>query len=200
MTVRKAILRRVRKLRPAAVFTPADFADLGTPYAVGMALARLVRAGSVRRMGQGLYDVPRRDPVLGILSPDTDAIAQALAGRHRMKLQPTGAYAANLLGLSEQVPMMVAYLTDGTPRTVRIGKRQIVLRRTTPRRMAAAGRISGLVMNALRWLGRSHVTEETVRPLSQRLDSKAKRQLLADAHLAPAWVAKWMRWIAGAGD
>lgn len=196
MTIRKMILRRAHKLPPAAVFSPASFADLGTPYAVGMALARLVRTGAIRRVSRGLYDVPRQHPTLGALSPDADAVARSLAGRDRIKLQPTGAYAANLLGLSDQVPMKIAYLTDGTPRALRVGNRQINLRHTTPRRMAAAGRVSGLVINALRWLGQQHVSADTLAPLRQRLSAKDKKQLQADAHLAPAWVAKWMHWIA----
>lgn len=195
MTVRKLILRRTHKLPPGAVFSPASFADLGSPYAVGMALARLVRAGAVRRVSRGLYDVPRKHPTLGPLSPDADAVANGLAGRDRIKLQPTGAYAANLLGLSEQVPLKLAYLTDGTPRTLRVGSRQIVLRHTTPRRMAATG-ISGLVINAVRWLGRPHVSRDLLAPLKGRLTDQDKKRLSADAHLAPVWVAHWMRWLA----
>ncbi len=38
----------------------------------------------------------------------------ASAGRDRVRLQPSGAYAANLLGLSEQVPAKVVFLTDGS--------------------------------------------------------------------------------------
>lgn len=196
MTIRRMILRRAHKLPPGAVFSPASFADLGTPYAVGMALARLVRAGAIRRVSRGLYDVPRQHPTLGALSPDADAVARSLAGRDRIKLQPTGAYAANLLGLSDQVPMKIAYLTDGTPRALRVGNRQINLRHTTPRRMAAAGRVSGLVINALRWLGQQHVSADTLAPLRQRLSAKDKKQIQVDAHLAPVWVAKWMHWIA----
>lgn len=197
MTVRESILRRVRHLSPGAVFTPEDFADLGSQPAVGMAFARLARGGAIRRVSRGLYDVPRSHPTFGTLSPDIKQIVRALAERHRMKLQPTGAYAANLLGLSDQVPMKLAYVTDGTPRTIRVGNRQIILRHTTPRRMRAAGRASGLVINALRWLGQRHVDEKTIAPLRRRFDAKAKRQLLLDAHLAPAWVAGWMRRIAG---
>ena len=122
MTVRKSIQRRVKNLPPGAVFTPTNFADLGTPQAVGMALARLVRGAKIRRVGRGLYDVPREHPTYGTLGPDIEIIARALADRDGIKLQPTGAYAANLLGLSEQVPMKIAYLTDGTARTVRIGE------------------------------------------------------------------------------
>lgn len=199
MTVRKMILRRTHKLPPGTVFSPANFADLGTPYAVGMALARLVRGGAIRRVSRGLYDVPRQHPALGTLSPDADAIARTLAGRDRIKLQPTGAYAANLLGLSDQVPMKIAYLTDGTPRALQVGNRQIVLRHTTPRRMATAGRVSGLVINALRWLGRPNVSADTLGPLRQRLSRQDKKQLASDAKFAPAWVAHWLRWLASAG-
>ena len=44
MTIGDIILRRARKLPPGTVFSPAAFADLGTSYAIGMALARLVNA------------------------------------------------------------------------------------------------------------------------------------------------------------
>ena len=60
----------------------------------------------------------------------------------RTRLQPAGAYAANILGLSEQVPAKAVFLTDGPSRTVKIGPTTIQLRRTTPRNMAAARQTS----------------------------------------------------------
>ena len=74
----------------------------------------------------GLYDYPKTDPQFGMLQPTADAIANALAGRDGTRLQPSGAYAANLLGLSAQVPTKVVFLTDGRARTVQIGPRQII--------------------------------------------------------------------------
>jgi hypothetical protein len=113
-----------------------------------------------------------------MLSPSPDAVAKALAGRDAFRLQPSGAYAANLLGLSTQIPMKIVYLTDGRSRTVRIGKKQIILKSTTPRNMATAGRISGLVIQALRHLGRQHVDKDVIAQLDSRLDADARRQLL----------------------
>ena len=89
-----------------------------------------------------------------------DAIVAALTGKDKLRLQPTGAYAANLLGLSDQVPARIEFLTDGTSRTVKAGPMQIVLKRTTPRQMAAAGRTSGLVIQALRSLGPDNLTPQ----------------------------------------
>ena len=54
--------------------------------------------------------------------------------------------------------MKVVYLTDGRTRTVQIGKRQVTLKHTTPRNMATAGKISGLVIQALRHIGQKTST------------------------------------------
>ncbi len=128
-----------------------------------------------------------------MLTTSPDALARALEGRDAVRLQPSGAYAANLLGLSTQIPMKILYLTDGRSRTVQIGKKQIILKRTTPRNMATAGRISGLVIQALRHLGLKHVDEDVIARLDRRLDADAGKQLLKDIRFAPAWIADIMR-------
>lgn len=51
--------------------------------------------------------------MLRTLSPSAEAVAKALAGRDHTRLQPAGAYAANALGFSEQVPAKAMFLTDG---------------------------------------------------------------------------------------
>lgn len=179
------------------VFTPSHFLDLKNRAAVDKALSRLAAAGAIRRLGRGLYDYPKTHRDLGKLAPTVDAIAQALAGRDAIRLQPAGAYAANMLRLSEQVPMKVEFLTDGPARRVRVGRREIALRRTTPRNMAAAGRTSGLVIQALRYLGKTQVSAERVRHLRDLLKPKDRKKLLADLRLAPAWMHPYLRLIAG---
>src|SRR3954464_863394 len=143
-----------------SVFVPAAFLDLGSREAVDLALHRLARKGTIRRLARGVYDFPKEHPVLGLLSPSAEAIAKALAGRDRTRLQPAGAYAANALGLSEQVPAKAVFLTDGPSRAVKIGPMTIQLRRSTPKNMAAAGRLSGLLIQALRELGKEHITPD----------------------------------------
>ncbi len=175
------------------VFTPAYFSDLGSRDAIASALKRHRQSGRIRQLARGLYDYPRTDSLLGMLTPSPDDVARALAGRDAVRLQPSGAYAANLLGLSSQVPMKIVYLTDGRSRTVQIGKKQILLKQTTPRNMATAGRVSGLVVQALRHLGRRHVDDEVMARLDRRLDADDRKQLLKDIRYAPAWIADIMR-------
>ena len=187
------IINRIYGHGKGWVFTPANFSDLGSRDAVASALKRYRQSGRIRQLARGLYDYPRTDPDLGMLTPSPDAVARALAGRDAVRLQPSGAYAANLLGLSTQIPMKIVYFTDGRSRTVQIGKKHIILKQTTPRNMATAGRISGLVIQSLRHLGRQHVDDEIITRLDHRLNPDDKKQLLKDVRFAPAWIADIMR-------
>jgi Family of unknown function (DUF6088) len=190
------IARRVRRAKPGTVFTPALFATTGSRAAIDKALQRLVARGDLRRLSRGLYDKPRQDSLLGTLWPSVDAVVAALTGKDKLRLQPTGAYAANLLGLSDQVPARVEFLTDGTSRTVKAGPMQIVLKRTTPRQMAAAGRTSGLVIQALRSLGVEHLTPQRMSKLRRTIPAAQRRVLLDDLTLAPGWFQPTLRALA----
>jgi hypothetical protein len=192
-SVDTAVLDRIHGHGRGWVFTPDHFRDLGSRDAVASALKRCKQSGKIRQLDRGLYDYPRTDDLLGVLLPTTDDIAKALTGRDAIRLQPSGAYAANLLGLSTQVPMKVVYLTDGRSRTVQVGNQQILLKHTTPRNMKTAGKISGLVIQALRHLGRDQVDDDVVNQLDQRLDDAARKQLMKDIRYAPAWVAEIFR-------
>ena len=179
-----------------SVFTPSRFLDLGSRDAVDKVLSRLVQKGTIRRLARGLYDYPEHHQIMGILAPSPDAIAQALAGKQGIRLQPSGAYAANRLGLSTQVPARIVYLTDGPSRTVRVGNQEIRLQRTTPRIMGPADRISGLVIQALRHLGQRHVDDAVIQTLQRKLSDQDKKRLIKDIAYAPAWVGKHLREIA----
>lgn len=195
-TIETRIKSRIYGHGRGAVFTPSDFLDLGGRDAVDKALSRLAAGGTIRRLARGLYEYPRQHPELGTLSPDIQKVANALAGKDRIRLQPAGAYATNLLGLSEQVPAKAVFLTDGPSRTVKIGRQEIQLRRTTPRTMAAAGRLSGLVMQAFRHLGRAHITPKRMAHLKRTLPLKERKQLMKDLPLAPTWMHPLFRELA----
>ena len=194
-SVDAAIRAHLGAAKMGRVFAPADFAHLGSRAAIDKVLSRLAASGALRRVARGLYDVPRTHALLGPLLPSAEEVAQAIAGKNSLRMQPSGAYAANLLGLSEQVPVKLAFLTDGASRKVHIDRQTIILKHTTPRNMATAGRISGLVIQALRHLKQAHVDEGVVASLRSRLTAQDKVVLLNDAALAPAWIADVMRRI-----
>lgn len=190
------MISRIYGRGKGGVFTPNDFLDLGSRGAVDLSLHRLTKLGTIRRIARGLYHYPESHPLLGEVSPSIEAVAKALASSEQVKLQPSGAYAANLLRLSEQVPAKVVFLTSGRARKVKLGKLVVELRPTTPRKMAAAGRTSGLVLAALRYLGKEHITAERIAHLRKTLSAEDRKRLLTDLPSAPAWLHSHIRAIA----
>ncbi len=193
------ILSAIHSRGKGAVFVPVDFLDFGSREAIDIALHRLTNKGTIRRLARGVYDFPKTHAKLGLLSPSAEAVAKALAGRDYTRLQPAGACAANALGLSEQVPAKVVFLTDGPSRTVKIGPTTIQLRRTTAKNMAAAGRLSGLLIQALRMIGMKNITLERRKHLKNTLPAIKRRELIKDLRLAPAWMHPIFRELAGDG-
>lgn len=178
------------------MFTPNHFLDLGSRGSIDLSLHRLTNAGIIRRISRGLYYYPEKHRLLGEVFPSIEAVAKAMAASEQVKLQPSGAYAANLLGLSEQVPAKVVFLTSGRARKVKLGKLVLELRSTIPRKVAAAGRTSGLILAALRYLGNAHITPERIARLRKTLSPEDRKRLLADLPSAPAWLHSYLRAIA----
>ncbi len=187
-SIDRQILNAITALGQGAVFVPTDFLSLGSRQTVDTVLHRLVRKGTIRRLARGIYDFPKEHPKLGTLQPSPEKIAEALVGRDCTRIQPTGAYAANILGLSEQVPAKVVFLTDGPSRTVKIGTTTIQLRRTTPKNMAMAGRLSGLLVQAFRELGKENITPERLNYLKRTIPLNARKELPKDIRFAPEWM------------
>ena len=192
-SIDKMVINRIYGKKRGWVFTPNHFFDLGSRTAVAQSLSRLVKAGTIRRLSRGLYDYPEKHRSLGELPPNYERIAQALTGRDNTKIQPSGAYAANMLGLSDQVPARIVFLTDGKNKEVQVNNHQIILKNTTPKNMATAGRISGVVIQALRYLKQENVNDGTVDILRKKLSSGDKRQLMKDIRLSPVWIGDIFR-------
>ena len=191
------ILSRIYGHGRGWVFTPKSFIDLADPRTVGVHLGRLVSRGTIVRLARGLYVYPEVHKQLGVLMPSMEEIARAIAGKSRIRLLPSGAYAANRLGLSEQVPARVVFLTDGESKRVVLGKSTLELKKTSPRLMSLAEKESGLIIQALRYLGREHIDSQVVRRLKRSLPPKATRELMRNLALAPAWLRPVLIEIAG---
>jgi len=184
-----AILHRIRSRRHARVWTPQDFLDLGSHAAVDKALSRNTKSGSINRAGRGLYHLPRNHPALGSLGPSYQAMQDLVHRKAGGDVFPTGAHAANALGLSDQVPMRSWHLTTGPSRRIRSGKSEIVLRHISPRFVSTKNPKSAQVILALRWMGKHAVDDDVVSKLRRNLSQADRKALPADASCAPAWIA-----------
>ena len=162
---------------------------------MGVALHRLVKAGKIRRIRRGLYDLPRSNPIIGQTAPDIMATVRALMDGSHAQWQFTGAYAANALGLSDQVPAKIIILTDGVPRKVSLGKLTLIFRRAAPRNLLGAGTRAGLVIQALRYLKGSPDMAKHVDRLKRDLDASTKKDLASLNSKLVVWMRPLVRQI-----
>lgn len=194
------IQARIRAKPRGSVFVPTDFLDLGGRAAVDQTLSRLTRSRVLRRVARGVYDRPKLNPRLGMLSPSLPDVAAALARSTGSQLQVSRATAANQLGISTQVPAQLCYLTDGTSRTIRVGNQAIDFRRASPRILAGAGGAAGLVLQALRYFGRDGITDDVVNRIRGALAPTDRAAVRKYIKKAPTWMHPALRLIAATAE
>ncbi len=159
---------------------------------MAFAVFRLEKGGFIDRISQGIYVRPRESS-----NWETKSIGRGSSRSHCQKRQmrtvATGGYALNALGLSAQVPMNIVLLTDGSPREIKVGKRSIKFKKTTPKNLMAKGKISRLVIQALKEIGKGKVSEDEEQKIHALLQKEEANDLKHDIALAPVWIQKIMK-------
>ncbi|AGY54489.1 hypothetical protein BRDCF_p1862 [Bacteroidales bacterium CF] len=200
MSIEDQILKHIESLPKGELLFPADFSEFGSSEAVRLSLFRLEKEGIITRIAQGIYVRPKESSLIGVLIPSAEEVAEAIAKRDRIRTLPTGSYALNSLGLSTQVPVNIVLLTDGSPREIKVGKRKIKLKKTTPKNLLAKGKISRLVIQALKEIGNGKMSEEEEKKIIDLLKREEKSDLKHDIALAPVWIQKIMKKALGYGE
>lgn len=194
------ILARIYGHGKGYAFSSKDFVDLADRSAVDQTLSRLCSRGIIRRVVRGVYDFPEDHPDFGTLSPDFRQVAHAIARKNGIDIQPSGAVAANVLGLSTQVPAKIVYLTNGKSRTLHLGNRKLELKRVSPKELQPGSAIGALVIQALRYLGKENTTKQTVEYLREKLSAQDRKRVLKDARYSEDWIWKAAQSIAEGSD
>ena len=187
------ILTKIKKAKMGSLFFIDDFIAFGNSKTVAKALERLEKNGEISRVARGIYAILEQDSIIGELQPSAEKIAEAIRKRDKARIIPTGSLALNTLGLSTQVPTNLVYLTDGSARTVDLGKRKIRFKKTAPKNLSAIGNISGLVIQALKEIGRDNVTDTEIQIILSHLKNEEPQRLQHDIRLAPEWIRVIMR-------
>ena len=157
------------------------------------ALERLVNQKQISRVARGIFTILEEDKILGEILPTTEQIAESIRKRDKARIIPTGVLAMNALGLSTQIPLNLVYLTDGSARTVQVGNRNIVFKKTVPKNLSTIGKISGLAIQALKEMSKDKVTENDIAIILEHLKNEEPYRLEHDIKLAPEWIRVIMR-------
>jgi hypothetical protein len=192
-SIEQQITKEIQRTGEETIFFTEDFMQHGTPDAVRIALFRLVNKNIITRLARGVYAKPGYSRLLNKETvPGVEAIVKAIAKRDRAKIIPTGVYALNALGLSTQIPMNFVFLTDGTPRKLKIGKATITFKRTVPKNLSYKNELCMLVVQALKEIGNGKVTEQEKEKVIKLLKQVDYKELKHDIALAPQWIAEIM--------
>ncbi len=169
-------------------FTSMHFSDLGSDASIRKALSQLQKQNVIRRLAQGVYDYPKTHDLLGLIPPDLNEVAKAIAEKNGVQIQPAGAYAANLVGLSVQVPGRIIFLTEGPSRKVKIGNQEIIFKKAAKKVMSSAGTREGLLIQALKNLGKDHIDQVARAQISKFLNGSNEKEVRQNMKFAPAWI------------
>jgi hypothetical protein len=189
----KKIVNNIKKCGRGTIFFPSSFISYGDIKAVFKSLERLTNDAVIIRLANGIYLYPKIDKKLGlgVLYPSIEDIAIQIAKRDRARIAPTGAYALNLLGLSTQVPMNVVFLTDGSPRKIKLGNNKIItFKHTVPKNLAFVNKTAQLATLALKEIGQRCVNEWHLETLKHAFSTIYEKSIEADYKLMPAWIRK----------
>jgi hypothetical protein len=191
-SISSQIENKIKRSRLGQIILPSDFKDLGTSTAIRKTLSRLVDQKVLVRMGQGVYVIPIHDKLFGEVLPSMEEIAASLAEKEHVKIMPTGQYALNKIGLSNQVPMKMVFLTNGTKKNITIGKSSILFQPTTTKKLAMVGSISSLLFLGLEELDLNRLKESELEKIIALLKKEDLNNLKHDLKLAPARISDFV--------
>lgn len=187
------IFNTLKKCGRGTIFSSADFRKYGESKSVSKAINRMSDDGLIIKVARGIYCYPKVDKTLGlgVLKPTIDEIAQYVAKRDKARIAPTGTYALNILGLSQQIPLKIEYLTDGSPRHIPIYEgNTIQFIKTAPKNLAFTNKLAMLITFALKELGDGNLNDEQETIIKTLLAHENKESIEKDYRLMPAWIQK----------
>ena len=183
----ETVLRYAQGQPEGAPVLAKGLLHLGNRAAVDQALSRLVRRGALLRAGRGVYVLPVESR-FGRRAPSVEKTIEGLAAARGERIANSGAMAANVLGLTTQLPVKRVFLTSGSSRTLTLGRERIELRHAPPWQLVLAGRRAGEAIRALAWLGRDRAGAATG-AVRQRLSEDERRELGSVSGQMPGWLA-----------
>lgn len=195
--IKSAIRTRIGSLPEDAVFSVTDFADIASSDNIRQAFKELSDEGAIERAARGVYYKPRYLALLDrTVPPSIEKVAEAVARARGWIIVPSGDHALNMLGLDTQVPAVYAYISTGPYTNLQVGPIEVSFKHSTSKNLVGMSRITLLVIQALKALGRENVDDRVIAHLSRRLNDDERAALLEETQRSTAWIRQAARKIA----
>lgn len=187
--IKNSVMKSIDKSPPHSIFFISDYAQLGSAETIRKILYEATLTGVLEKAGHGIFIKPKHSR-FGHVPVPLEKIAREIAERDKCEILPTGDTAANLIGLSTQVPMNLSYITTGSTRIIKIGERKISFRHASPKNFVAKGRAIPLLIQGLREVGEENITSSDIDAIKRFIDNQEDPYFQEDLTLAPVWIQK----------
>lgn len=190
--IKTNLMKEINESPPHSIFFITDFTDLGAAETIRKILHEAIQNGALEKAGHGIYIKPKGSRFGNVPIP-LEKLAREIAERDKSEILPSGGLAANLIGLSTQVPMNLSYITTGSTRTINIGDRKIVFRHASPKNFAAKGNVIPLLIQGMKEIGENNMTVAEYDVIRSFINKQHDPYLREDLLLAPAWIQRIIR-------
>lgn len=192
--IKKNVMDKIEISEPHSIFFISDFVSVGSPETIRKIFFHAVEADILERIGQGIYAKPK-DSRFGRVPVPLEKIAKEIAERDKCQILPSGSTAANIIGLSTQVPMNFSYITTGSTRSIEFGERKLDFRHASPKNFASKGMAMPILIQGLRAVGERNLTDSQYAAIKNFIETMSDPHLEEDLLLAPVWIQKIVRKI-----
>lgn len=188
MNLPESIMLHARSLTEGGVLSPKEFLHLGSRAAIDQAFSRLAKEGKLLRVARGTYvaPVPCRS---GARPPSPDKVVKSIAEQSGDMVASHGASAANLLGLTKQVPAEEVFLTSGRTKKLQLGRSEVLVKHAPQWMLALGGSPAGAAIRALAWMGPTHASK-ALAALRRTLPPPEWHALTSSRAILPSWMAR----------
>lgn len=194
------IKKRIETANPGTVFFTSDFTDFASSTTVRKNLGRLVDAGMLRRIVDGIYEKPSYSPLLKEEIPaDPEKVAYAIAEKYRWTIAPSGDIALNKLGLTTQVPVVWSYISDGPYRDYSWDNIRLCFKHRNNRSITNMSQITIMMIEALRTLGQSNVDQAVINQLKRHITDENRERIISEAKNSAEWIYNTLKEVCEKG-
>lgn len=190
------ILEKIESFAAGSVFSAADFYDIADNKTVNKALMRICNDGKIRKIMQGIFDIPEYSKLIGEYSvPQISKVAVCLSRKYHWTIAPSGDTALNQLHISTQVPTSWEYVSDGPYKTYEIGNRTLQFKHVMPKEIIGYQMLTIMIIQAIRALGKDRITDEQISRFRLAIPVGDRSTVMAESATSAEWVRKIIRRI-----
>lgn len=184
--VKSIISQRLRRAPAGRIVTPKEFLSVGSRTAVDKTFSRLAAAGKVIRVARGMYVAPQESE-FGPYPPSAEKVVNSYGKITGERIVPSGARAANNLGLTTQVPVEEVFLTTGKARTLMLGRRKVFLKHAPSWQTAMPNSRVGEAIRAIAHMGPQRAAS-FAKAVRSKLTAGEWEQVSRMKPSVPAWM------------